>query len=89
MNLFYYKKSVLRRKEIPLDFLGDFNYSSLDRKKRRPSMANELECPICEASVPLEGDEKASDLIMCSYCKSTFKLLRTKEGWILSEDFEE
>ncbi|MGD0914949.1 MAG: hypothetical protein ABSB22_00685 [Thermodesulfobacteriota bacterium] len=52
-------------------------------------MANELECPICEASVPLEGDEKASDLIMCSYCKSTFKLLRTKEGWILSEDFEE
>jgi len=52
-------------------------------------MAKELECPVCEASVPLEGDDKSGDLIMCSYCKMTFKLLRTKDGWILSEDFEE
>jgi hypothetical protein len=52
-------------------------------------MAKELECPVCEASIPLEGDEKSSDLIMCSYCKTTLKLLRMKDGWILSEDFEE
>lgn len=52
-------------------------------------MSKELECPICEAAIPLEGDEEASDLIMCSYCKMTFKLLRKKEGWALTEDFEE
>ena len=52
-------------------------------------MAKELECPICEASIPLEGDEKPGDLLMCSYCKMTFKLLRTKNGWVLADDFEE
>jgi hypothetical protein len=52
-------------------------------------MPREMECPICEAPIPMEGDEQSSDLIMCSYCKMTFKLLRTKDGWILTEDFEE
>jgi len=52
-------------------------------------MARELECPICEADIPLESDDQPGDLIMCSYCKSIFKLLRTKDKLILSEDFEE
>jgi len=51
-------------------------------------MAKELECPICDADIPLDGNEKSGDLVLCSYCKVTFKLLRTKDKWILSEDFE-
>ena len=52
-------------------------------------MALELECPICEADIPLERSDKQGDLIMCSYCNVTFKLLRAKDKWILSEDYEE
>jgi len=52
-------------------------------------MSIELECPICEADIPLEGDEKAGDLIMCSYCKVTFKMIRKRDGWVLDEDFDE
>lgn len=52
-------------------------------------MANELECPICDAEIPLEGDEKPGDLVLCSYCKVAFKIINTKDKWILSDDFEE
>ena len=52
-------------------------------------MALELECPICEADIPLERDDQQGDLIMCSYCKVTYKLLKNKEKWILSEEYEE
>jgi len=52
-------------------------------------MSIELECPICDADIPLEGSEKSGDLMLCSYCKVTFKLLRKKGKWILTEDFEE
>ncbi len=51
-------------------------------------MAIELECPVCEADIPLEGDEESGDLMVCSYCKGTFKLLRKKDKWILSEDID-
>ncbi len=52
-------------------------------------MSIELECPLCEADIPLEGDEKPGDLIMCSYCKTTLKLLKKKDKWVLVEDIEE
>jgi len=52
-------------------------------------MATSLECPICEADIPLDGDEKSGDLLQCSYCKITLKILRKKGNWILVEDFEE
>ena len=52
-------------------------------------MAKELSCPVCEADIPLDGDERSGELILCSYCKMTFKMLKKKEGWTLSEDFEE
>jgi len=52
-------------------------------------MAIELTCPICEADIPLDGDEKPGDLILCSYCKITFKMIRAEDKWILDEEFEE
>jgi len=30
-------------------------------------MAIELTCPICDADIPLDGDEKSGDLVLCSY----------------------
>jgi hypothetical protein len=52
-------------------------------------MSIELECPICEADIPLEGDEETGDLVVCSYCKVTLKMIKKKDKWILSEDFDE
>lgn len=51
-------------------------------------MANELECPICDADIPLDGDEKTGDLVLCSFCKVTLKLVKRKDKWVLTEDFE-
>lgn len=52
-------------------------------------MSIEIRCPVCEADIPLDGDEKPDDLILCSYCKVTFKILKKEDKWILSEGFEE
>ena len=52
-------------------------------------MATETVCPICDADIPLDGDEDSGDLILCSYCNVTFKMLRKKDKWVLVEDFEE
>jgi hypothetical protein len=64
-------------------------YLKLHENPWRWFMTNELECPNCEADIPLEKDDQSGDLVMCSYCKMTFKLFRAKDKWILSEDFEE
>ena len=52
-------------------------------------MVIEMECPICDAEIPLDNDEKPGDLVVCAYCKQTFKLIKTKEKLILTEEFEE
>ncbi len=52
-------------------------------------MIKDMVCPICDADIPMDGDEKPGDLILCSYCKVTFKLLKRKDKWVLVEDFEE
>ena len=28
----------------------------------------DLSCPICQAELPLDGDEKPGDEVICSYC---------------------
>jgi len=52
-------------------------------------MTQVLECSICDAEISLERDQRSGDLVVCSYCKGTFKLLRSKDKWILSEDYDE
>jgi len=51
-------------------------------------MSIELECPVCDAPIPLEKDDKPGDLIMCSYCKETFKLVRKKDKLILDDELD-
>ncbi len=53
-------------------------------------MTLELDCPVCDAAIPLDNNEKPGDLVQCSYCKETFKVMRSKErGLFLIEEFEE
>jgi hypothetical protein len=53
-------------------------------------MAVEMECPVCEADIPLDNDEQPGDIVQCSYCKGYFKLLQIKgKGLVLIEEFEE
>ncbi len=47
-----------------------------------------LSCPLCDVDVPLSGDEKIGDQIVCVYCESPLKLKKTKEDELyLQEDF--
>jgi hypothetical protein len=89
MHFLNYKERILKRKEKSLDFFFDFYYSSFERDLWRQLMTVVLECPLCEADIPLDGDEKPGELIVCSYCQTTYKMLRKKGEWILAEDFEE
>lgn len=52
-------------------------------------MENELECPICDADIPLDGDEKPGDIIFCSYCNMPLKMVKKKDKWALIDDIEE
>ncbi len=53
------------------------------------STPNEVECPVCGADIPLDGQEKPGELVVCSYCMTTVKLLKKSGGWIPSEDVDE
>ncbi len=52
-------------------------------------MGIEVECPYCDAEIPLDGDEKSGEMIVCSYCNMTVKLLKKKGEWVSVEDLEE
>ena len=52
-------------------------------------MGSEVECPYCDADIPLDGDEKAGELVVCSYCNMTVRLLKKKGDWVPVEDLEE
>jgi hypothetical protein len=41
-------------------------------------------CPVCDADLMMDGDEKPGDYLYCSYCNSTIKINAVKG----SEDFE-
>jgi len=34
----------------------------------------ELECPVCSADMPLSGDEKKGDELICHFCGSPYRL---------------
>ena len=50
----------------------------------------ELTCPICQADVPLSGDEKPGDEVYCTYCGAPCTLAgdpNDPSDWDLEEDF--
>jgi len=51
---------------------------------------DELVCPICQADVPLGGDEKPGDEVACDYCRAPCIIRgnpEEDEEWMLEEDF--
>ena len=49
---------------------------------------SELECPVCTADIPLNGDEKKRDEILCVFCASPLRLTEDVESEATVE-FEE
>jgi hypothetical protein len=67
----------------------------LKRGRRRsdlPGVATrDLSCPVCNADLPLAGDERLGDDLYCTYCGAV-SILRGKPGsdpstWEPEEDF--
>jgi hypothetical protein len=53
-------------------------------------MRSELSCPICNADVPMTGDEKPGEEVFCTYCKAPLTLKGSEEDsseMELEEDF--
>jgi hypothetical protein len=50
----------------------------------------EASCPICNADVPMDGDERQGDTVYCAYCKAPLKVGDAKDDsdeLELEEDF--
>jgi hypothetical protein len=39
-------------------------------------MSRELACPVCNADVPMDGDEAPGAEVFCAYCRAPLKLGR-------------
>jgi len=57
-------------------------------------MANkDLSCPICNADLPLNGDERQGDEIFCTYCGAPCRLMvkpkkqDTPDEYMAEEDY--
>jgi len=40
--------------------------------------AQELSCPICNADVPVDGDERPGEQVFCAYCRAPLILVPGK-----------
>lgn len=54
--------------------------------------ARELACPLCDADLVLAGDERAGDVVYCTFCGAPFMLQKRPETdddsrWELEEEF--
>jgi hypothetical protein len=51
----------------------------------------DLECPICQADLPLAGDERPGDEVICAYCGAPSRIEgdpeQDPETWDAEEDF--
>jgi len=48
----------------------------------------DLSCPICQADLPLDGDEKPGDEVICSFCGAPSRIQgkRDNEEWEAEEE---
>ena len=47
-------------------------------------------CPVCNADVPMSGDERTGDVVYCTYCEAPLRLakLNAEQAPELTEDDE-
>ncbi len=50
------------------------------------SHAGYLNCPMCDAEVPLSGDEKVGEDVFCPYCSVPLKLKKKKTDELFLEE---
>jgi hypothetical protein len=51
-------------------------------------MSRELACPVCNADVPMDGDEEPGAEVFCAYCRAPLKVAKGGEDEAeLEEDF--
>ncbi len=52
-------------------------------------MAKEFECPVCNADIPLGGDEKPGEEIFCAYCQVPLIVQKTEDDdeLMLEDDY--
>lgn len=50
---------------------------------------DELVCPVCQADIPLSGEERVGDEVFCTFCGAPCVIVEGKEceEWDLEEDF--
>ncbi len=46
----------------------------------------ELSCPICNADVPMSGEERVGDEICCAYCEAPLRIHGSAEDMDLEDD---
>jgi len=46
-----------------------------------------LQCPLCDAEVPVSENNRAGDRLYCSYCQCPLRLREKDETKYLDEDF--
>ncbi len=47
---------------------------------------NDPTCPICQAEVPLSGEEESGDEVFCTYCEMELRLKRNGQKWEVEEE---
>jgi DNA-directed RNA polymerase subunit RPC12/RpoP len=51
-------------------------------------MAREATCPVCNANIPLEQDDRPGDYVYCSYCGARLRVGAEKEPESTDRDKE-
>ena len=46
----------------------------------------DVSCPVCDADIPLAGDEKKGDEVFCAYCRAALTIKVLDEEDIELED---
>ncbi len=50
-------------------------------------MSQEIDCPACDSSILLDGDEKVGDQVFCGYCGAPYTVKEPKDdGELCVED---
>ena len=53
---------------------------------QRATKTASIVCPMCDVDVPLIGDEKLGEQVMCPYCQTPLKLRKNKEDKLFFEE---
>ncbi len=51
------------------------------------TLSGYLQCPLCDAEVPLSEDDKTGDQVFCTYCQCPLRVRKKAEKVYLVEDF--